>query len=208
MTPHEESRRVLALIRFSFWLNVTLALTTIALTITIIVMLPLKEKEPYLLRFSSLEKSFVTVEKADESIQSNKALIRYLLDAYVTNRETIDRATHNERRQNVLLFSSEREQNRYSNFLLENRATIETESFFRVAKIDSVVNVSKSVSIVEFTLTDSYEGSINSRNKYKATIRHTFQPIKTTRDNSYKNPVGFVVEEYQVTPVNKEEMTQ
>lgn len=205
MNSIEANKKTLSLIRFSFWLNVVLAFCVVALSIGVVSLFPLKSNTPYLVRFSDLQNSFVSITKADETLQSNQALIKYLLDAYVVNRETIDRATHNERRSLVLLYSSAQEQVRYSSFLLSNKETIETQSFFRSVDVLSVVNVSKSVAIVEFSLKDTYENSLQNIAKFKATIKFGFKQIKLERQNEYKNPVGLLVEEYEVTSIKQKD---
>ncbi|MGP1561309.1 MAG: VirB8/TrbF family protein [Helicobacteraceae bacterium] len=204
MTPIEANKKTLALIKFSFLLNFVLMCIVIALSVAIISLFPLKENTPYLVRFSDLQNSFVTIEKADASLQSNKALIKFLLDAYVQNRETIDRATHNNRRRLVMLYSSVQEQKRYSDFLLLNRQAIETEGFFRQVKINSISLVSANVGIVEFTLTDTYESDPQNISTFKATIAFDFKEIKLSRSDEYENPVGLLVEEYQISAVKTE----
>lgn len=163
------------------------------------VLLPLKEKEPYLVAFSNNEQNFANVQKADFSITANEALKRQLVGAYILGRETINRIDDQQRYELVRHQSS---LNVWRNFeaLMEDQKSIYTnESLTRSVKIVNISLKNKTYATADVEITLYQNGKIESIKRYIISLIYSFEPINFDFKSLPINPTGFIVSKYAVT---------
>ena len=178
--------------------------TTIVCLLLIMAVFPLKEKEPYLVGFSDVTQNFVTIERADSTITSNESLVRSLIGAYITQRETINHIDDKKRYQIVKAQSSSKVWNNFEAIVAQEKSIYTNNDLMREVEI---VNIAKwkdgysNVDVVVRLYNTALGMSLESEKRYRIIIVYKFETQKITFDNIPINPTGFKVIDYAITQI-------
>ncbi len=176
--------------------------TTALLIILLTVLLPLKQKEPYLVQFSNNKENFALVQKADSTITANKALIRSLVGAYVLNRESITHIEQHEKmRQNTIKEQSSNEVWYEFEKLIAHYDSIYTNPLLtRKVKIANIY-LDKDLAYIDIEVSLYHSGELESLKRYKVVMSFEFKKQEINFDSMSLNPTGFIVTGYDVTEI-------
>lgn len=188
---------------YDFVINLNKLLIAIVVIelILIITLFPLKEKEPYLVGFSNATQNFVHIEKANETITANEALIRNLLGSYIINRETINHFDDEERYEVIRMQSTGKVWKVFENIVAQENSVYGNSHLTREVKIVNIAKWKNGYANAEVAITLLSQGIIQSQKRYKITIMYKFNTIEIDFDSLPKNPTGFEVQEYAVTEI-------
>lgn len=188
---------------FDFVINLNKMLIAIIVIqlILIITLFPLKEKEPYLVGFSNATQNFVHIERANETITANEALIRNLLGSYIINRETINHFDDEERYEVIRLQSTPRVWKTFENIVAQENSIYGNAQLTRQVKIVNIAKYKKGYANAEIGVTLAANGMIQSQKRYRITIAYKFNDAEINFESLPKNPTGFEVQEYAVTEI-------
>ncbi|TLD95425.1 hypothetical protein LS71_008410 [Helicobacter jaachi] len=182
-------------------LNKGLIALAIVQLILIICLFPLKEKEPYLVGFSNATQNFVHIEKANEKITANQALVRSLISAYVLNRETINRFDDTERYEVVRLQSSQKVWQTFENIVAQEDSIYGNSNLERGVRIVNVAIIKDGYAQVEAQIGLFAVGVLQSQKRYRISLIYHFNELDIDFKSIPKNPTGFEVKEYSVTEI-------
>lgn len=182
-------------------LNKLLIALVIILSILIISLFPLKEKEPYLIGFSNASQNFVHIERANETITANEALIRSLIGAYIINRETINHFDDEERYEIVRTQSSYKVWKIFENIVAQEASVYSNSNLTREVKVVNVAKWKNGYANAEVSISLYALGVLQSQKRYKITLMYKFNTLDIDFESLPKNPTGFEVQEYAVTEI-------
>ena len=191
--------------QYLFLLNIGFIFIIIALITLLIIVLPLKEKEPYLVFFSEPQTNFVRVTPANYDIRTDEALLKGIIAGYVKKRETINRIDDIERYQEIRLQSISKVWNTFSALVAQSNSIYATQNIYREIKIINSSILSENVATVDFVATIIQEGTGEMKKdfkRYRATLKYDFKEQKINFDSLPSNPTGFIVNEYALTEVD------
>lgn len=176
-------------------------LTSFIEFIIIVVLLPLKEKEPYLVTFTNDTQSFAIIQKADQSITANEALNRQLLGAYILSRENINRIDDKQRNEIVREQSSPEVWNVFEKIIAQEDSIYSNENLTRVVKIVNIAIIKKGYANADVSISLFYNGILKSEKRYRIVISYKFKTIAIDYKSLPKNPTGFTVTGYSITEI-------
>ncbi|ECL7558316.1 virulence protein [Campylobacter jejuni] len=190
----------------SIYVILVLFITNIITAISLMLLMPLKTKEPYLLFFSNYDTNFVTIKKANQDLTADENLVKSLLAGYVKNRESINRINDTQRYEETRMQSSVKVWKRFQN-LVEMKNSIYTQN--NIFRDINIINVSiqtiknqKGIALVDYTANIyNNDKSINEIKKYRATLEFLFQQVNTNDKSVIKNPTGFMINNYNITEI-------
>lgn len=189
--------------QYMFVLLLGLFAVVILLTITLISLIPLKEKQPYLVFFSDPETNFVRVEPANYDIRADEALLKSIIASYVKNRETINRVNDIERYDEIRIQSSNNVWRLFNALVTQNNSIYTTKGIYRDIRIINTSILSNKVATVDFISIMMSEATASKEYKrYRATLSYDFADQDINFDSLPKNPTGFKVNEYALTEVD------
>lgn len=182
-------------------LNKLLIALVVMLSILIISLFPLKEKEPYLIGFSNASQNFVHIERANETITTNEALIRSLIGAYIINRETINHFDDTERYEIIRTQSSYKVWKIFENIVAQEASVYGNTNLTRSVKVVNVAKWKNGYANAEVSISLYALGALQSQKRYKITLMYKFNTLDIDFESLPKNPTGFEVQEYAVTEI-------
>lgn len=182
-------------------LNKMLIAIIVALCILIICLFPLKEKEPYLVGFSNATQNFVHIEKANETITANEALLRNLIGSYIINRETINHFDDEERYEVIRMQSSHKVWRVFENIVAQESSIYGNSNLTREVKIVNVAKWKDGYANAEVGISLYALGELQSQKRYRITLMYKFNTLDIDFESVPKNPTGFEVQEYAVTEI-------
>ena len=189
--------------QYMFLLNIVFAIVIVFLAILIIILLPLKEKKPYLVFFSDTQSNFVRVEPANIDIRGDEALLKGILTSYVLKRETINRIDDVQRYEEIRMQSSSKVWTTFSALVAQNGSIYSTNGIYREIKIVNSSILSANVATVDFIAKIVSDASGEQGYKrYRATLAYDFRNQELNFDSLPKNPTGFIVSEYALTEID------
>ena len=192
------------LTKIMFILVLSLTAMLVLSIITIAVLVPLKEKEPYLVFFSDPQGSFFRVETKGFDIYSDVALLKSILAGYVLKRETINRIDDDLRYREIALQSDNKIYQISQKAVTQSGSIYQTQNLYRDIEIINTQILSKEIASVEFIAkTRIGEAQINFQ-RYKATLKYGFKKEEIAENAIPLNPTGFKVYEYALSKVNIE----
>lgn len=171
------------------------------LVLCIISLFPLKEKEPYLVGFSNATQNFVHIEKANETITANEALLRNLIGSYIINRETINHFDDEERYEVIRMQSSAKVWKTFENIVAQESSIYGNSNLTRVVKIINVAKWKSGYANAEVAISLYAQGILQSQKRYRITLMYKFNTLDIDFASLPKNPTGFEVQEYAVTEI-------
>ncbi|MDO7253080.1 type IV secretion system protein [Helicobacter cappadocius] len=176
-------------------------LTSFIEFIIILTLLPLKEKEPYLVTFTNDTQSFAIIQKADQSITANEALNRQLLGAYILSRESINRIDDKQRNEIVREQSSPEVWNVFERIIAQEDSIYSNENLTRVVKIVNIAIIKKGYANADVSISLFYNGILKSEKRYRIVISYKFKTLAIDYKSLPKNPTGFTVTGYSITEI-------
>lgn len=178
----------------------------IILLIALICILPLKEKEPYLVTFANDTQNFAIVQKADATITNNEALNRQLIGAYILNRETINQIDDKEKREVIREQSNSKVWREFENIVAQNESIYTNPNLQREVKIINISIIANKkeayIATADIEVKLLSQGILKSQKRYKVTLAYKFI-IENIIDYASmpKNPTGFKITNYSVTEI-------
>lgn len=189
--------------QYFFILNIVFAVVIVLLILLFSLLLPLKEKKPYLVFFSDTQSNFVRVEQANYNIRADEALLKGIITSYVLKRETINRIDDIQRYEEIRMQSSSKVWTTFSGLVSQPNSIYATKGIFREIKIINSSILSDTVATVDFTATTINQGTgEKSFKRYRASLQYDFQNVELNFDSLPKNPTGFIINEYALTEVD------
>lgn len=169
--------------------------------LVILTLIPLKEKEPYLVGFSNATQSFVTIQKADEEITANESLIKSLINAYIYNREEINGIDDKERHEVVRLQSNTRVWQSFENLIAQEQSIYANSNLVRKIEIINLIKFKDGYmhADVVMRLYNKENMSLAMEKRYKIVVVYKFNKQKISFELQPKNPTGFIVVDYSVS---------
>lgn len=189
--------------QYMFVLLLGLFLIVFILVIAIAMLIPLKEKQPYLVFFSDPQTNFVRVEPANYDIRADEALLKSIIASYVKRRETINRVDDIERYEQTRIQSNSAVWRVFNALVTQKNSIYTTRGIYRDIKIINTSILSNSVATVDFTAEIMSEATAEkSYKRYRATLSYEFVKQEINFDSLPENPTGFMVNEYALTEVD------
>lgn len=166
------------------------------------ILLPLKQKEPYLVFFSNADTNFVRVEQGNYDIRADEALLKSIIATYLLNREIINRIDDIERYEKIRIQSSKEVWELFETIVKQNGSIYQAKDVYRNAKIINLSILSKNVANIDFiTETRSNNSNRALLKRYRATLQYDFIKQELSFDSVPENPSGFVVTGYALTEI-------
>lgn len=181
---------------------ISLILNLILFIAIFFILLPLKEKEPYLVTFNNAEQNFAIVQKADSSITANEALKRQLIGAYIIARETINRINDADYREKVRNQSSRIVWRQYEALIADKNSIYTNGTLTRSVKIVNISLKNKTYATADVEITLYVDGKVESIKRYIISLIYKFEPLSFDFKSLPINPTGFIVEKYAMTSVD------
>lgn len=176
-------------------------LTSFIEFVIILALLPLKEKEPYLVTFTNDTQSFAIIQKADQSITANEALNRQLLGAYILSRESINRIDDKQRNEIIREQSSPEVWNVFERIIAQEDSIYSNENLTRVVRIVNISIIKKGYANADVSISLFYNGVLKSEKRYRIIISYKFKTLAIDYKSLPKNPTGFTVTGYSITEI-------
>lgn len=166
------------------------------------ILLPLKQKEPYLVFFSNADTNFVRVEQGNYDIRADEALLKSIIATYLLNREIINRIDDIERYEKIRIQSSKEVWELFETIVKQDGSIYQEKDVYRNAKIINLSILSKNVANIDFiTETRSNNSNRALLKRYRATLQYDFINQELSFDSVPENPSGFVVTGYALTEI-------
>ncbi|MDY5951501.1 MAG: VirB8/TrbF family protein [Helicobacter sp.] len=166
------------------------------------ILLPLKQKEPYLVFFSNADTNFVRVEQGNYDIRADEALLKSIIATYLLNREIINRIDDIERYEKIRIQSSKEVWELFETIVKQDGSIYQTKDVYRNAKIINLSILSKNVANIDFiTETRSNNSNRALLKRYRATLQYDFINQELSFDSVPENPSGFVVTGYALSEI-------
>lgn len=186
-----------------FLIILALCVVIVFLVIGFFVLLPLKQKQPYLVFFSNADTNFVRVEQANYNIRADEALLKSILASYLLNREIINRIDDIERFEKVRIQSSYDVWDMFEKIVKQDGSIYQEKDIYRNVKIINLSILSKNIANIDFVTETFNIGEPNKilTKRYRATLEYDFKNQELNYDNVPENPSGFVVKGYALTEI-------
>ena len=181
---------------------IILSAIIIFLVVGFLVLLPLKQKEPYLVFFSNADTNFVRVEQGNYDIRSDEAMLKSIIATYLLNRETINRIDDIERYEKIRIQSSKEVWELFETIVKQQGSIYQEKDVYRNAKIINLSILSRNVANIDF-ITETRSGNSNKTllKRYRATMQYDFIKQELSFDSVPENPSGFIVTGYALTEI-------
>lgn len=179
-----------------------LSVIIMLLIVGFFILLPLKQKEPYLVFFSNADTNFVRVEQGNYDIRADEALLKSIIASYLLNREIINRIDDIERYEKIRIQSSKEVWELFETIVKQDGSIYQAKDVYRNAKIINLSILSKNVANIDF-ITETRSGNSNRAllKRYRATLQYDFINQELSFDSVPENPSGFVVTGYALTEI-------
>ncbi|WP_218813802.1 virB8 family protein [Rickettsiella endosymbiont of Dermanyssus gallinae] len=195
-------------LRYSLIGNAGLLLTLLLALLTLVCLVPLKQKVPYLYTFNHATGEITKLGELEPThLTANWQLTRYFLIHYVMNRENYDRDDLERPYQLAWAQSSPTIRQQYDAEVDSNAPTSPYQKHgkdktIRVSKVwPSRLNDHTAVIRFEKQLRDKRTNTQQIAYE-QAIVKWQYQSVKATQTQLDRNPLGFTVTYYQVTPVS------
>lgn len=185
-----------------FLIILALCVVIVFLVIGFFVLLPLKQKQPYLVFFSNADTNFVRVEQGNYDIRADEALLKSIIATYLLNREIINRIDDIERYEKIRIQSSKEVWELFETIVKQDGSIYQAKDVYRNAKIINLSILSRNVANIDFiTETRSNNSNRALLKRYRATLQYDFINQELSFDSVPENPSGFVVTGYALSEI-------
>ncbi len=191
-------------VRIAWRVAAAAALIALLLAITLLLLVPLKSVQPYVLtvdRNTGAVEAAMTVESG--SLTQNEAVIKAMLAGYVIARETFDSTDLSEQYRRVQILSSPPVARAYVAEMARNNPASPLNTLSQgdtvSVRVKSVSLISENAGLARFTEIRKPVGAATGQESdYVAAISFGFNggPLRTA--DRYDNPLGFQVTRYRV----------
>lgn len=196
-TLYQIQRKIFDFATYGFVLS--LLLNLLQFFAIFFVLLPLKEKEPYLVSFSNQEQNFAIVQKADFSITANDALKRQLVGSYILARESINRIDDRGKWELVRLQSEHNVWKQFEAIVADQNSIYTNESLTRKVRIINISLKNKTYATAEVEITLAQNEQIQSIKRYVIALIYGFESLNFDFKSLPLNPTGFKVKRYSIS---------
>ncbi|TSA85750.1 type IV secretion system protein [Helicobacter mehlei] len=183
-----------------------LAFVSLSQAIALVILLPLKETQHHFVDFANQDKHYAIIQRADESITSNQALVRSLVGTYVLNRESINHIDDQIRYEAVRLQSSQKVWEVFENLVASKHSIYTNAKMDRDIKIINIALLKDSnaqnIASVQIVARLFHEGKLTYEKRYHITLSYAFVTPKLDYEPMPKNPTGFEVNAYSIVELN------
>lgn len=189
-------------------LNISLLLLLAVSLLTIFILLPLKEKVPYLYAFDHASGEITKIGELEASkLENNWELSRYLIIRYVINRESFDIDNVDLPYQLVWAQSADLIKQQYESTVKSDNKNspfqILGKDKFITVKVISVSRLNDSTVDVKFDKIIHDRATLSEQVGHReAILKWTFDKAETSQKMLDRDPLGFKVTYYQSTQVN------
>lgn len=198
-------------LRYSLIGNIGLLLCLLLTLITLVCLIPLKQKIPYLYAFNNATGEITKLGELEPTqLTANWQLTRYFLIHYVINRESYDSDNLEIPYQLAWAQSDAMIRKQYD---AEVDSNVQTSPYRKYGKdkaitvrVLSVSRLNDNTAAIRFEkhLRDKTTNTQQMAN-YEVIVKWHYQLLKTTQAQLDRNPLGFTVIYYQATPVTLNE---
>lgn len=192
------------LIQILFSMNIVQFVIIVVLIFGIISLFPLKEKEPYLVKFSNAEMAFAQVKKADKELANDQVTREALAVSYVVNKETKNNMDDSIRQETVRVQSNVKVWQQHRAIVNNDKSVFQRKDYIREVDIITV-NVIPDTNIAQVDFRAKVKdgrGSLIDEKDFRAVFRFDFTSQKVKFDEMSKNPLGYKVTEYSLSVIN------
>jgi type IV secretory pathway component VirB8 len=194
------------LINILFKMNIIQFGIIILLIIALLSLFPLKEKEPYLVKFSNAEMNFAGVRKADEEITKDEATRQSLAIAYVYSKETKNNIDDSVRHERIRLQSSFEVWQQHKAIVNDDKSIFQRKDLIRTINIITVnLFPNTNVAQIDFRATIKRGDNILDEADFRAVISYEFVNEKIKFNDIAKNPLGYKVTAYNLSKISQTE---
>jgi type IV secretion system protein VirB8 len=195
-------------LRYSLIGNVGLLLCLLFTLSAIVCLVPLKQKIPYLYAFNNATGEITKLGELEPThLTTNWQLTRYFLIHYVINRESYDSDNLEVPYQLAWAQSDVMIRKQYD---AEVDSNVQTSPYRKYGKdkaitvrVLSVSRLNDNTAAIRFEKRLRNKAANTQQVAYQeAIVKWHYQSIKATQTQLDRNPLGFTVSYYQVTPVN------
>ena len=200
-----ETRSLAMVARASTIAFVVSVILNITLALCLLVLMPLKEVQPYLLALKDKGEQVIHIEPIAQNTKGLNKLIEGLCRQYVSLRETIDGVTDEDRWLKHLFFLSSEEiwqdfaslmnSDSPNTPLKKHKEAHATRSVF----ITVSSQVAENVYQVEWQSVTLHRGQEQERQRWVSTLEIDLQPNAVQAEHQFINPIGFTVTKYSVS---------
>ena len=198
-------------LRYSLIGNIGLSLCLLLTLITQVCLIPLKQKIPYLYAFNNATGEITKLGELEPTqLTANWQLTRYFLIHYVINRESYDSDNLEIPYQLAWAQSDVMIRKQYDAEVDSNVLTSPYRKYGKnkavTVRVLSVSRLNDNTAAIRFEkrLSDKASNTQQVANQ-EAIVKWHYQSVKATQVQLDRNPLGFTVTYYQVTPVNLNE---
>ncbi|MCZ2204480.1 virB8 family protein [Bartonella sp. A05] len=196
------SRRIT---RASLIIACVAVIIAIASSLAVIILVPLKTVEPFVIRVDNSTGIVEVVEALKEGTTNiDEAVTRYFAAKYVRTREGFSASEMQHNFKVVSLLSSTEEQNRFAQWYGANNPQ-SPQFLYKNAlvtiSIKSISFINKNVAQVRYYKTiHNHDGSKEVITHWVSILTFKYVQIPTSMQNRLINPLGFIVYEYRTDP--------
>jgi type IV secretion system protein VirB8 len=195
-------------LRYSLIGNLGLLLCLLLALIMLVCLIPLKQKIPYLYAFNNATGEITKLGELEPThLTANWQMTRFFLIHYVMNRESYDRDDLERPYQLAWAQSSAMIRQQYDAEVDSNVPTSPYQKYgkdktIRIRKV-TVSGLNDHTAMIHFEK-HLYDKSTNTQQiaREEAIVKWQYQSVKATQTQLDRNPLGFTVTYYQVTPGN------
>ena len=163
-------------------------------------LLPLKEKVPYLVRFSNASMNFAEVNKADEKISQNKHIKKSLVIAYIINAETKNNIDDKTRKNIISTQSNSNVWKRFKSIYEMKDSVFTNDSLTRNINIIAINMVpNTNFAQVDFQATVKNNNEVIKKSNFRVILEFKFGEMQVKYDDIGNNPTGFKVISYSIS---------
>lgn len=186
---------------------IVLCLLCVALTATIVGLLPLKEIKPMLIGVSDESKQVIRIEPIQRGTQGTNLLIEKLLMHYVKQRETIDGITESARLHEVAHMTNNKLWTDHWNFIKTDNPKSPLKAFYdnnlrrevHVKRCTSLHATAANTYRLEWVSIDTRQGQEVKRQSWVTTLVVTYESQNVRVEDQYINPLGLKVTHYTIS---------
>lgn len=174
----------------------------ISLVVSIILILPLKEKEYVYIEFSSSGNNFVRIARAEKPIKTNETLIRAVLRNYIINRETIDKITESQRYKKIFAMSTDDVWNEFKKIGNSKESLFHKAGVRRTIIVRRDSPISSNIHQIEITTIDTQDNGNKIEkleSEWVVTIEYDFFAQDVSDEMMLFNPTGLFIKKYNMS---------
>jgi len=195
-------------LRYSMIGNAGLLLALLLALLTLVCLVPLKQKVPYLYTFNHATGEVTKLGELEPThLTANWQLTRYFLIHYVMNRESYDRDNLDLPYQSAWAQSNPTIRQQYEAEVDSQASTSPYQKYgkdkaIRIPKV-SVSRLNDHTAVIRFEKHLLDKNTNTQQIAYEeGIVKWQYQSVKATQTQLDRNPLGFTVTYYQMTPIN------